>query len=816
MIDRKVAILGVATVFVGVLFLGAWRWCAAPAPTVFPGEEVGSSPGSEKSLSELGSSPPLPSHLGSVGCRSCHEDFYRKWASSHHGLAMQPFTPAFATANLSPTDQEFRIGGESFTPVLSPEGGLIREKKPDGGAVDLPIVHVLGGKNVYYFLTPWERGRLQVLPLAYDVRSKRWFDVPASGVRHFADRSDASLDWRHSAFTFNTSCYRCHVSQLSLNYDSKTDVYHTIWGEPGINCETCHGPGVDHVRACEAAPLGQKPQNLHILSMKQFSPQQLNDSCAPCHAKMSPVTATFTPGDRYFDHFDLVAMEDPDFYPDGRDLGENYTLSSWHMSSCVRSGSLSCTHCHTSSGRFKFSEGDSNRACLPCHQDKVKDPTSHTFHKTESTGSRCISCHMPSTMFAAMRRTDHSMRPPMPAATMAFQSPNACNLCHTDKEPGWAESLVRQWRKRDYQGPTLHWARLIGAARKHEWTQLPNMIAEIRKPQCDPMVATSLLRLLQGCEDPRRLDAATSAIRAQLPLVRAAAVELLGAAHSPEAIGLLLQACQDDVRLVRVRAAAALLNSASLPATGIDLKQVRRAADEYFESMEARPDHWSSHYNLGNYLLASGDAVSAAAAFEKAIQLESQVVMPYVNASIAYAQLGRRSDAERLLRKAVQLYPESAPAQVNLGMLLAEEGHTAEAESAFRAALKSEPSSSIAAYNLAVLLSRDRLEEAIRWARVAYEGNRTAKYGSTLAFYLQQAGKKGEAVTVLKDVVQKEPSFVDAYLVLGKLLESQGDPAEALKIYREAIRIEGAAEEVKQVLNRRIQTLQAADKDKPK
>ena len=44
---------------------------------------------------------------------------------------------------------------------------------------------------------------------------------------------------------------------------------------------------------------------------------------------------TFTPGDRYLDHYDLVALENPDFYPDGRDLGENYTYTLWRMSPCA-------------------------------------------------------------------------------------------------------------------------------------------------------------------------------------------------------------------------------------------------------------------------------------------------------------------------------------------------------------------------------------------------------------------------------------------------------------------------------------------------
>ena len=53
----------------------------------------------------------------------------------------------------------------------------------------------MGGKNVYFLLTPYERGRLQVLPIAFDVRRRVWYDTTASMVRHAAGDPDEPVDW---------------------------------------------------------------------------------------------------------------------------------------------------------------------------------------------------------------------------------------------------------------------------------------------------------------------------------------------------------------------------------------------------------------------------------------------------------------------------------------------------------------------------------------------------------------------------------------------------------------------------------------------
>ena len=123
-------------------------------------------------------------YIGSQSCRQCHESFYQLWAPSHHGLAMQPYSPEFAAGHLTTHDEAIQIGAYSYRSDIRADPGVILEQGPEGTR-QYPIVHVLGGKNVYYFLTPHERGRLQTLPLAYDVNKKRWFDTAASGVRHF-------------------------------------------------------------------------------------------------------------------------------------------------------------------------------------------------------------------------------------------------------------------------------------------------------------------------------------------------------------------------------------------------------------------------------------------------------------------------------------------------------------------------------------------------------------------------------------------------------------------------------------------------------
>jgi len=749
-----------------------------------------------------------------MSCRECHEKFYQLWSTSRHGLAMQPYNADFAKKNLTLQPKGIKIGKFSYRPDIAGETGWILEKGPKGEK-RYKIEHALGGKNVYYFLTPFPRGRLQTLPLAYDVNKKEWFDTAASGIRHFpgAER-EQRVSWLDPGYTFNTSCHSCHVSQLTMNYDLKADTYETKWAEPGINCETCHGPSEEHNRVCREAPKGTLPKDLKIIRDKTFTVEQHNASCSVCHAKMSPITPTFTPGERFFDHFDLVTLEDPDFYPDGRDLGENYTYTAWMMSPCVKSGKLSCMHCHTSSGRYRFrEEKGANNACMPCHKERVENAGAHTHHQQGSTGNKCISCHMPMTSFARMNRSDHSMLPPTPAATIAYKSPNACNLCHTDKDAAWADKTVRDWRPRDYQAPVLKRAALIEAARKRDWSKLPEMLDYITGKDPDDVFATSLIRMIPASEDPGIVPVLCKVIKDPSPLVRAAAAEALQHGQTREAFQALVGATGDDYRLVRVRAVASLIGYRTFPAEEAEKARVEGALKEYLTSILSRADQWSPHYNLGNAYLSLGDPKQAIASYDTALKIEPSAVLALANESMAYAQLNETKKAEESLQRALKIAPESAAANFNMGLLKAEQNDQRGAEKYLKAALKADPQMPQAAYNLCVITSKDRINEAVTYCKKAVDLRpHEPRYAYTLAFYQLQKGDEKDAIKTLEALIEKQPAYADAYLLLGGTYEKQGKNEEAEKIYNKALWTDGIPEEVKFRIAAQLEALKQGKK----
>lgn len=743
--------------------------------------------------------------VGSASCRECHSKEHALWSTSHHAGTARPFTVGWARDTLAAQTEPLAVGEIGYRVVVGDDGGRIVESGPRGER-SFPIAMVLGGRDVVYPLVSLERGRLQTAPVAFDVARREWLDMAAAGLRHLAGERDAPYRWTDWPFVFPAQCADCHMTGYSAGYNLEADSYTSQWAEAGVACESCHGPCGEHVRLFRPAAHGGDTPSTPALSIVAVSrgatARRASEACAPCHAKRIPISAGFEPGDDFFDHYDLVAFENPDFHPDGRDLGENYTYTGWLLSPCAQSGQLDCLHCHTSSGRYRFDGGNANQACMPCHADKTTDPSAHSHHSADGPGSLCVSCHMPKTLFARMRRSDHSMRPPTPAATIEFGSPNACALCHADRDARWADERVREWHQRDYQKPVLERTRLIAAAREGRWNFLPAMLNLLARSERDEVTAVSLVRLLEGCDDERKRPVLIRlAAEDPSPLVRAAAVTGLKAlAVSPAdpssamdaALRAMVKATRDPRRLVRVRAAAAL---AAVPVAALapaDRESLAKAVDEFTTGLRARPDDASAHYALGNFHLDRGEYESAAECFENALHLRDDFAEALIHSSLALHALGRAAEAKAALERACRLAPRNEAAQMNRGMLLGELGETEAAEAAFRSALEANPRSARGAFNLALCLSEDRPDEALSWLREAVElAPAEPRYAYALAFHLQRRGYIKEAIVVLRSVVDAARPHADAHRLLGSLYEKQGNSGAAREVYRLATNHKG-------------------------
>ena len=226
---------------------------------------------------------------------------------------------------------------------------------------------------------------------------------------------------------------------------------------------------------------------------------------------------------------------------------------------------------------------------------------------------------------------------------------------------------------------------------------------------------------------------------------------------------------------MRVRAAASLAHYPAAWFQGEDQDKVKKATEEYLASLTARPDQWTSHYNLGNYYLNRGEVKQALAAYDTALKIEPRAAMVMVNAAMAYAKMGAPDQAEKSLVKAIKIAPDNAAAHFNLGLLKAEQNRGKEAERELREAFRLDPKMAPAAYNLCILSAKDRPKEALSWCKKAVELNpQEPKYAFTLAFYQKEQGDLKNAAATLQDFLSAAARLHGRLSVAGRDLPATG------------------------------------------
>ena len=250
----------------------------------------------------------------------------------------------------------------------------------------------------------------------------------------------------------------------------------------------------------------------------------------------------FAAGENYYDYF-LPILEatqpvdkDPAYWPDGRTRRfSNDAFGLW-QSECYLKGNLACTACHTAAHETEIERNpqlrpDANALCTRCHEGVAKTLTAHTHHTERSTGSSCVECHMPRTVQSIKAEIrDHSMSVPAPENTIRHGIPNACNLCHKDRDARWSLEKMKGWYGEASRQKWIRRADAFAAAAKGDAGAISKLIDILGRPGEGPLArANALSYLARFPGDARVFPAMRGALGDGQPLVRAVAALRLAA-----------------------------------------------------------------------------------------------------------------------------------------------------------------------------------------------------------------------------------------------------------------------------------------------
>jgi len=693
-----------------------------------------------------------PDFVGGMVCKGCHEESFDNWQGSHHDLAMQRATSGTVLGDFD--NASFTQFG--VTSVFYKRQGrfFVRTESESGELQEFEISYAFGFYPLQQYLIDFSGGRKQALSIAWDSRSaeqggQKWFHLYPDEKISPGD----VLHWTKPSQNWNTACAECHSMNLQKNYDVASASFDTTWTDIDVSCESCHGPGSNHLNWAKRVPGWDSMQDslgllLHfderegvlwqtdptsgkpVRSEPKVTDKEI-EACARCHSRRSPISENYVHGERLMDHYLPQTLDAGMYHDDGQIEGEVYVYGSFRQSKMFQAG-VTCSDCHEPhSNELKL---PGNTVCLQCHEAKTYSKVNHHFHEAEGPGAACAGCHMPAKDYMVVDpRHDHSLRVPRPDLSEKFDTPNACTNCHSDKSASWAADKVRTWYGRDAKG-FQGYAAVLSAARRGE-SSASDQLAELIRDTSSPDVAraTALMELGPSLS-LQTIDVLPLALSDDDPAVRTAAVSILDRTPHDVRARLAFPMLEDPVRMVRIEAARVL----AAISTG-DLGAKRRALltrveNEYIAAEMAsaeRPEAWT---NLGNFYVAKRDWPKAIGVYRKAIDTDPVFAPAYINLADVHRILSDETSAEKVLRKGLVWNEGDATIHYTLGLSL---------------------------------IRQSRIEEAVIELAIAAGSTVTnARYVYVYAVALDSTGKTVDAISVLTRAHNEYPNDQDVLQAL--------------------------------------------------
>jgi predicted CXXCH cytochrome family protein len=407
-------------------------------------------------------------YAGSESCRRCHAEVHAAWKQTGMARMFRPYRPENVFGEFGKHIIYLGDAGKPEAWMWTENGRhYVGTKGPEGELQKYKVDYTIGSKWQQAYATALEDGRIQVFPVQYNKLEKKWLnywrviDPPGS------ERANVNGFYRMGLATnYQINCGPCHTSQLT-GKDRTPKPQDMTFREAGINCEMCHGPSGEHVTAMMAGRPYAKEAIDPPVEFRKLDYRQYVAICAQCHMQ----SATREPGPhgewnysqdgdsfaRRYGARPLAEFSGRAFYKDGRLRETTFIVEALMRSACYRIGRAHCGHCHDPHPADAADNPTSlkyrsrpDQMCLQCHEGYAARIAQHTHHPASSDGSRCVNCHMPRIMNSVLfpARTHQIDDKPEAAGTLRFgqqDSPNACLICHSEKDAQWVALRLRSW-----------------------------------------------------------------------------------------------------------------------------------------------------------------------------------------------------------------------------------------------------------------------------------------------------------------------------------------------------------------------------------
>jgi predicted CXXCH cytochrome family protein len=365
-------------------------------------------------------------YVGSQSCEKCHASIYERWKKTPMANVVRD--PRAHPDAIIPDLKTNNVAKFSADQVAFVYGSIWKQR------------YFTKVGDDYY-----------PLPAQWDIGNKKWmkYHVPETGGDWWAAYYPSDNMQRPTGPT----CDGCH----SVNYDIHTKKV----SEWNVGCERCHGPGSEHVA---------HPTRTNIANPSQMDSFASDDTCIQCHSQGQPKTRLiegkaydwpvgYHVGERLQDYWKLedITLGKTDFlyFADGT-AHKNRMQGNDFMQSVMYEKGVTCTSCHDVHGTENQAQlrKPVDKICLDCHGvnspngPHVASLEEHTHHKTDSSGSQCVACHMPKIEGQGVPGafvSSHTFKFITPAMTDKYKIPNPCTSCHKDKSTAWATKAMLDW-----------------------------------------------------------------------------------------------------------------------------------------------------------------------------------------------------------------------------------------------------------------------------------------------------------------------------------------------------------------------------------